>query len=513
MKLGPVKQGTNSRPVTGVGWLAYPGDVIGFAISSKKCVTKEVGIYSLSGKKVGTIPTDKYCPQQLPKDTLENGANFKISSVWKIPTNIKSGIYFFDEFQSNIYVIVRPRPSSAEYKNANGIRVLVPTNTFNAYSMTFGKNLYTGGGTYDFANLRRPITNSHFNAWIGVAQWLYNTNSFGREVIFLGDLDMETSSYVNGSDVLISLGHSEYWTRKGRKTFDSFIDRGGNSIFMGGNAMWWQVRYEGTKMVCYRDDKDPVTDPKLKTILWTQESLEYPTLWSLAGDYRFGGLGKKTLGVKPTGTGEILRSYSLDYYRLAQTNNPLFQGTGLGQCDALKVGSIGEYDGAPILGLSSTGIPVPDTATTTHYKTEILGFDWLNRSLQHITVGTMHLTQRTSTSGVLLNFGALTCCDSKAFGSVDAAKIKRIIANFIFKTRTNQQVFSTNPVTEVAYPFTTPSLVLPPILSGKCAPPNYPRTASTPSPAAKMVVPEIDEDTTPGPDTSTTTATTTTQEN
>jgi hypothetical protein len=113
----------------------------------------------------------------------------------------------------------------------------------------------------------------------------------------------------------------------------------------------------------------------------------------------------------------------------------------------------------------------------------------------------------------LLNFGALTCCDSKAFGSVDAAKIKRIIANFIFKTRTNQQVFSTNPVTEVAYPFTTPSLVLPPILSGKCAPPNYPRTASTPSPAAKMVVPEIDEDTTPGPDTSTTTATTTTQEN
>jgi hypothetical protein len=43
-------------------------------------------------------------------------------------------------------------------------------------------------------------------------------------------------------ELVLGVGHDEYWSRAGRDQVDDHIERGGDYVSLSGNTMFWQVR-------------------------------------------------------------------------------------------------------------------------------------------------------------------------------------------------------------------------------------------------------------------------------
>ena len=73
--------------------------------------------------------------------------------------------------------------------------------------------------------------------------------------------DLDSDAHVlDGVNLLISVGHDEYWSNAMRDRVQAFVAAGGNVAFFSGNTAWWKVRFEddGRTMVCF---KSPLEDP------------------------------------------------------------------------------------------------------------------------------------------------------------------------------------------------------------------------------------------------------------
>ncbi|WP_322749960.1 MULTISPECIES: N,N-dimethylformamidase beta subunit family domain-containing protein [unclassified Frankia] len=81
--------------------------------------------------------------------------------------------------------------------------------------------------------------------------------------------------------VLVCVGHDEYWTAEMRDTAEQFLAAGGNIAFLTGNTCWWQFRLEddGRTFVCHRDAaEDPLTgiDNARVTVEWSSAPVNRP---------------------------------------------------------------------------------------------------------------------------------------------------------------------------------------------------------------------------------------------
>ena len=86
---------------------------------------------------------------------------------------------------------------------------------------------------------------------------------------------------LDGCRLYLSVGHDEYWSWAMRDAVERFIEAGGNVAFLSGNTCYWQVRLEGSRMVCYkhRFAEDPVygTDrAQLTTTIWSDPIVGRP---------------------------------------------------------------------------------------------------------------------------------------------------------------------------------------------------------------------------------------------
>jgi hypothetical protein len=68
----------------------------------------------------------------------------------------------------------------------------------------------------------------------------------------------DSNSILNGYKLFLSAGHDEYWSKEMRDRVQAFVAAGGNAAFFSANTAWWQVRFSGRTMVCY---KNSVEDP------------------------------------------------------------------------------------------------------------------------------------------------------------------------------------------------------------------------------------------------------------
>jgi hypothetical protein len=61
--------------------------------------------------------------------------------------------------------------------------------------------------------------------------------------------------------LLCTFGHDEYWTREKRTRVETWLERGGNVAFFGGNTCWYRLRYDEETATLTRDgqwlDEDP----------------------------------------------------------------------------------------------------------------------------------------------------------------------------------------------------------------------------------------------------------------
>ena len=81
----------------------------------------------------------------------------------------------------------------------------------------------------------------------------------------------------DGYDLVLGVGHDEYWSAAQRDGLEAFVRNGGNSASFSGNTMFWQVRPvdDGDHMVChkYAARRD---DP----VLGTAEQASMSGMWS-----------------------------------------------------------------------------------------------------------------------------------------------------------------------------------------------------------------------------------------
>ncbi|MGA1555118.1 MAG: N,N-dimethylformamidase beta subunit family domain-containing protein, partial [Ilumatobacteraceae bacterium] len=180
--------------------------------------------------------------------------------------------------------------------------LVLATNTWNAYNPWGGCSLYTGGKEVSF---RRPFARGFLDrpevdrddrkarpvrwdeepdadgfvyqayrsergypASIGSSGWFTFERRFvewaercGYSFDYAVSSDLEDPTSVDGYDLVLSIGHDEYWSAPQRDTLESHVRRGGRFASFSGNTMFWQVRLVDDGVMIGHKYSAHLTDP------------------------------------------------------------------------------------------------------------------------------------------------------------------------------------------------------------------------------------------------------------
>jgi hypothetical protein len=324
----------------------------------------------------------------VPATASANGCDWPASLAVPTDEAWRSGHYSVrltsgDE-EAHAFFAVRPAAGPAP------ILLVLSTSTTNAYNDWGGPSLYTGGTRVSF---ERPLARGFLakpepavrkaqgvpdrealgyfrwaeehdlSPWSGGAGWWTWERSFVEwaeregfaiDVAISQDLE-EHPEVLEGHRLLISVGHDEYWSWGMRDTVEAFLSGGGNAAFFSGNTCWWQVRFEGGTMVCfkYRAEEDPVAgsdEQRLLTGSWSDRRIGRSEASMTGLSFSRGGYSRYGAGVpRASGAYTVWRP---DHW--AFTGTDLRYGDALGLADAI-VGY--EVDGCDVTIVD--GLPVP----------------------------------------------------------------------------------------------------------------------------------------------------------
>jgi hypothetical protein len=263
---------------------------------------------------------------------------------------------------SQAFVVVRhpgpDRPSTL---------LVLSTNTWQAYNQWGGKCMYSGATE---ASFRRPIERGYITravdadgydgrvATIGDADpdheqlqryldnysyplWTASSGWFnwerrltewaeqeGLALDYAVDADLDTKSGVlDDRRLLLTAGHTEYWSWAMRDAVDRFVEAGGNWAILSGNTCFWQVRYSADhdSMICFKAgarSRDPVRDTDAKHFLtscWSDPLIGRPETETIGLSFTRGGYHRVGHAV-PRGSGG---------YTVQEPEHWAFAGTGL----------------------------------------------------------------------------------------------------------------------------------------------------------------------------------------
>ena len=257
--------------------------------------------------------------------------------------------------------------------------LVTATNTYHAYNTWGGRSLYTGGKQVSF---RRPfsrgtimrdeierddrksrptrwgeepdVNGDIFSAFriannyppsCGSTGWFH----FERRFVEWAELDgavfdMAASSdleehpdVLDGYDLVISIGHDEYWSTGQRAALDRYVAAGGNLASFSGNTCFWQVRLdrdangEPSGYVCHKysaHESDPVmgtAEQRTMSGMWADPVVGHPETALLGAGSAWGLYNR-------FGTATARGSGAFTVYR---DDHWLFEGTDLRYGDLL----------------------------------------------------------------------------------------------------------------------------------------------------------------------------------
>ncbi len=328
----------------------------------------------------------------IPADADANGCRWPVSVEIPIGDGWRSGFYL-------VTMTVGERATDPTRATAHACFVvgghperrasmlfLLGTNTWNAYNTWGGRSLYTGGTQVSFRRpfgrgmLARPevdrddrkarptrwgespdIDGDRFQAYrhgagypaaIGSTGWFSHERRFVEwaeragwrfDYAVSSDLD-EDPTILDGVEVLVDVGHDEYWSAAERDVVERHVERGGHWASMSGNTMFWQVRLEPAApadgpasggpaadgpdptavMVCHKygaHQTDPVVAagrPEAMSGLWCDPLVGRPE-WSVLGAASAWGLYNRFGWATPRGSGAFT-VYRHDHWLLAGTD-------------------------------------------------------------------------------------------------------------------------------------------------------------------------------------------------
>jgi hypothetical protein len=282
-----------------------------------------------------------FCSVAPQHPTSANNANLTLPDDWQ------SGLYIArisatdgtTNDTKDIPFVVKA-PSGRQGK----ILCVVPFATIQAYNRWGGRGLYghavdnATAGAFQWGTPRafkvsfdRPMLYPDDNPgnsdveyrWVPFIKW-FEKNGFPIDYCTSVDLHAN-SALLNAYNLVLSIGHDEYWSKEMRDNMEAFAAQGGNVAFFSGNTCWWQVRFEDDNhtMVCYKDASlDPLssTDPIRTTVNWYDYPVELPENSMTGVSWRYGA-------VRPANFNEP-RSFLV-----RDASHWVFAGTGLNDGD------------------------------------------------------------------------------------------------------------------------------------------------------------------------------------
>jgi len=261
-----------------------------------------------------------------------------------IPDTWSSGVYVA-EFGTvgsadacSVYFVVRPGSLGSA-----SVLVAVPFPTFVAYACAG----HPGASPYlneqpdraSKVSLRRPVPMAPTQWEVPLLIWLASS---GYQVDYCSGFDLDDDpGLLDGYQLLVCIGHDEYWTARMRDSAERFLARGGNIAIFSGNTCWWQFRREddGQTFVCYRDAyEDPMAgvDNRYVTVEWSSAPVNRPENTLTGASFRRGaGCWENTCAMADAA------------YVVTFAEHWVFAGTGLADGDTFGRGIVGyETDAA-----------------------------------------------------------------------------------------------------------------------------------------------------------------------
>jgi hypothetical protein len=194
-------------------------------------------------------------PQHYAADAYERGAAWEPTFTLDVGADWRSGMYAARISDSSgaafdIVFIVKKR----RLGTPAGVAVLASTNTWQAYNTWGGASLYRydiddglGKRSAHRVHMLRPNPaaspagdDGHLaNAEKHILRWLEQN---GIAYDLYADIDLhDTPSLLQQYPTLVISTHSEYWTDPMYRGLESFLDEGGNLIYLSGNGLYWKA--------------------------------------------------------------------------------------------------------------------------------------------------------------------------------------------------------------------------------------------------------------------------------
>lgn len=197
--------------------------------------------------------------------------------------------------------------------------VIVPVNTWQAYNEWGGKSLYSdpSATTVSFDRPYRPDdAQLPWRLEYPLVRFL-EAGGFRADYVTDADFDADPAQLTRYHAVVVA-GHNEYWTRGMRAGLENALGRGVDVAIMGGNTLYWQIRYangDRRALVEYRSASgDPDPQARTKTVRWRDQPVNVPECVLVGAEWQGGGSrpGPKTHD-----------------YTVVTAAGPWFRGTGL----------------------------------------------------------------------------------------------------------------------------------------------------------------------------------------
>ncbi|TKA12746.1 DUF4082 domain-containing protein [Actinacidiphila oryziradicis] len=181
---------------------------------------------------------------------LVDCGNWPVTATWTVPSDAVSGVYIanFDQTDGNG---VMPYPFVVKSESSHSdIVVQTDDETWQAYNMWGGQNLYQGTGpaldgrAYQ-VSYNRPLDvggdNGVFGSEFEMISWLEQN---GYDVSYLSGVDVSTKgSLLLNHKMYMSSGHDEYWTQDQYDNVLAARKAGVNESFFSGNEAFWKTRF------------------------------------------------------------------------------------------------------------------------------------------------------------------------------------------------------------------------------------------------------------------------------
>ncbi len=225
----------------------------------------------------------------IPDRASSDGCGWPAALTFPVPSDWQSGYYEVtvtlaageEDVQTRLFFVVR----SAAPGKSSKILLQLSTNTYNAYTNWGGHSLYSyhdrDGLQGHRVSFERPQYSQFGNWELPFVVW---AETAGYQIDYAVNNDLEFHPEIlSHYNLVLSVGHDEYWSSPMRDHLEKYIADGGNVAFFSGNTCCWQVRNEdeGRALTCWKQwyNVDPLFrngDHGLLSTLWSHHLVDRP---------------------------------------------------------------------------------------------------------------------------------------------------------------------------------------------------------------------------------------------